>query len=265
MRVIKDIKSQIRLLFRKDKKPYLQLKKITGFIPNNLIIYQTAMRHKSLANNGGSHINNERLEFLGDAVLGCVVADMLYKRYPNKQEGFLTTLRSKLVRRDMLNKLAEKTGLEAFINYSGKKTSAHNSYMNGNAFEAFIGAIYLDQGYRRAEWFINNRMYKPFVDIEKVAKTEENWKSKIIEWCQKYQLDIHFETVSETLMHDNTTTRFTSRVCIEGVFCGAGDGYSKKESHQEAAKLAYNKIRRDKNLNNELIAKKNIRETMKDS
>ncbi len=262
MNVINNISAKIRLLFRRDKKPYLQLKGILGFAPKKISFYETAMRHKSLGHKDGSHVNNERLEFLGDAVLGCAVADILYEKYPTRQEGFLTTLRSKLVRRDMLNKLAKQMGLAELVNYSGKKTSAHNSYMNGNAFEAFIGAIYLDQGYKRTLYFIKERIYKKYVDIEKVAKTEENWKSKIIELCQKYQLDFAFEMISEKMLQDNTTTRFTSRLCIEGIFCGHGEGYSKKESHQEAARQAYNRVKRDKELLEELISKKEDREAV---
>ena len=127
----------------------MQLKSILGFLPHNITLYQTALMHKSLTlhEKGAKHINNERLEYLGDAMLGAVVADILYQRYPNKQEGFLTTLRSKLVRRDTLNKLAVQIGLDKLVLYSGRATSAHNSYMNGNAFEAFFGAIYLDRGY----------------------------------------------------------------------------------------------------------------------
>ena len=256
MKTLKNIKSRLRLLFRKDKEPYLRLKKITGFYPNDITIYRTAMKHKSLGDNSGAHVNNERLEFLGDAVLGSIVASILYQRYPNQQEGFLTTLRSKLVRRDMLNKLADQIGLSDYVNYSGRKTSAHNSYMNGNAFEAFIGAIYLDQGYRQTERFVRDVVFKKHVDMEKVATTEENYKSKLIEWCQKHQLRCEFELVSERIMFDNNTTRFTSRVTIENIYCGTGEGFSKKESHQEAARQAFMHIKRDKQFMQSLINKK---------
>jgi len=256
MSVLKNITNHIRLLFRKDKEPYLQLKKILGYLPVDIEIYQTAMSHKSLNSKTGNHINNERLEFLGDAVLGSVVADILYERYPDKQEGFLTTLRSKLVRRDMLNRLAEKIGLSELVNYNGKINSAHNSYVNGNAFEAFIGAIYIDRGYKQAQRFIKHKIYDKHVDIAQVEKTEENWKSKIIEWCQKYQLDIQFELISEKVLNDNNTLKFTSRVLIEGVYCGSGEGYSKKESHQEAARQACLHIKRDKVFRRQLISMK---------
>mgnify|MGYP002623223455 CR=1 FL=1 len=248
MALFENIYNYIRLPFRKDKEPYFQLRKILGFLPGDITLYQTALKHKSTNHRGGSYKNNERLEFLGDAVLGCVVADILYEQYPTKQEGFLTTLRSKLVRRDMLNRLAEQTGLAELVDYTGRKTSAHNSYMNGNAFEAIVGAIYLDKGYGKCMRFVKNVVFKKFVNIEDVAKTEENYKSKIIEWCQKYQYDIHFDIISEKVLSDHNTTKFTTRVSIEGIYCGTGDGYSKKESHQDAARHAYRHIRTKKEI-----------------
>ena len=246
--LLRNIYDRVRLLFRRDKEPYFQLRKILGFYPDDISLYKTALKHKSTNFKGGSHKNNERLEFLGDAVLGCVVADLLYDKYPTRQEGFLTTLRSKLVRRDMLNKLADQTGLDQLVDYSGRKTSAHNSYMDGNAFEALVGAVYLDKGYAHAVSFIRDRVYKRYVDIEEVSKTEENYKSKLIEWCQKRQLDFLFEVVSEVIMPDRNSTKFTTRVTIEDVYCGTGEGYSKKESHQDAARHAFNHIKRDKKL-----------------
>ncbi len=257
----RNLYDNIRLLFRKDKEPYLQLRKILGFYPGNIKLYKTAMRHKSLNNRGGSHINNERLEFLGDAVLGCVVADILYKKYPTRQEGFLTTLRSKLVRRDMLNKLAVTIGLDQLVDFSGRRTSAHNSYMNGNAFEAFVGALYLDKGYRMTETFIRDVVFKRHVNIEEVAKTEENYKSKLIEWCQKHQLEVKYEIINEKVLDDNNTIVFTTRVTIEDVYCGTGEGYSKKESHQDASRQAFRHIKRNKNFAAQIIDKRKIRET----
>ena len=215
----------------------MQLRNILGFLPRDIRLYQTALMHKSLTlrEKGEKHINNERLEYLGDAVLSAVVADILYQRYPNKQEGFLTTLRSKLVRRDTLNKLAVQMGLDKLVLYSGRATSAHNSYMNGNAFEAFFGAIYLDRGYEYCMSFARDVIFKKYINIEEVSKTEENYKSKLIEWCQKYQFEFKFDIVSQKILQDRNTPKFVSRVTIEGVYCGTGDGYSKKASHQKAA------------------------------
>ena len=233
----------------------MQLRNILGFLPRDIRLYQTALMHKSLTlrEKGEKHINNERLEYLGDAVLSAVVADILYQRYPNKQEGFLTTLRSKLVRRDTLNKLAVQMGLDKLVLYSGRATSAHNSYMNGNAFEAFFGAIYLDRGYEYCMSFARDVIFKKYINIEEVSKTEENYKSKLIEWCQKYQFEFKFDIVSQKILQDSNTPKFVSRVTIEGVYCGTGDGYSKKESHQKAAQQAYKHIRRNAAFVNTLI------------
>ena len=233
----------------------MQLRNILGFLPRDIKLYQTALMHKSLTlrEKGEKHINNERLEYLGDAVLSAVVADILYQRYPNKQEGFLTTLRSKLVRRDTLNKLAVQMGLDKLVLYSGRATSAHNSYMNGNAFEAFFGAIYLDRGYEYCMSFARDVIFKKYINIEEVSKTEENYKSKLIEWCQKYQFEFKFDIVSQKILQDRNTPKFVSRVTIEGVYCGTGDGYSKKESHQKAAQQAYKHIRRNAAFVNTLI------------
>ena len=176
---------RIRLFFRKEKEPFLQLHKMLGFYPHNISLYREALLHKSYTKyrNEKSNLNNERLEFLGDAVLSAVVADILYEHYDNKQEGFLTTLRSKLVKRETLNKLAEQIGLDKFIQHIGPVTSAHNSYMGGNAFEALLGAIYLDRGYSYCIKFMQEQVFKHYIDMEKVAATEENFKSRLIEWC----------------------------------------------------------------------------------
>ncbi len=243
-------------------------------MPRNLQIYRVALMHRSFSgtdtdekdkHNSSRRVNNERLEYLGDAVLSSVVADILYRKYPNKQEGFLTTLRSKLVRRDTLNKLAAQIGLDQLVLYSGRVSSAHNSYMNGNAFEAFFGAIYLDCGYDYCVQFMKDVVFKKYIEIEKVAKTEENYKSKLIEWCQKFQMDIRFDIISQKILTDRTTPKFVSRVTIEGVYCGTGEGYSKKESHQVAARQAYKHILRDSSFVNHLIEMRSQRQAIQSS
>lgn len=253
---------RIRLFFRKEKEPFLQLYRILGFYPHNLSLYKEALLHKSCSQHTSnkSCLNNERLEFLGDAVLSAVVADILYEHYNNKQEGFLTTLRSKLVRREMLNKLAVQIGLDKFIQHIGPVTSAHNSYMSGNAFEAFLGAIYLDRGYDYCMLFMQEQVFKRHVDIEKVAATEENFKSRLIEWCQKYQLKFVFDTKNSSENNGHTPV-FKSKVLIEEVDCGSGRGYSKKESQQKAAKEAMRKIKKDMAFVNSLIDAKKQRHT----
>lgn len=246
----------IRLLFRKDKEPFLRLRAILGFMPRRLAYYRTALLHKSLGTkDANSHklVNNERLEFLGDAVLGCAVADVLYRRYPNKQEGYLTTLRSKIVRRETLNQLAVQLGLNQLVRRIDRVSTAHNSYINGNAFEAFFGAIYLDRGYDYCMRFLEEVVFRRYIDIESVARTEENYKSRLIEWCQRYGLQVQFEIISQQLQDHGSTPKFVSRVCVEGVFCGRGEGYTKKESHQHAAYQAYRRVKRNAAFSNSLM------------
>lgn len=256
-----EILDNIRLLFRREKKPYLQLKAILGFYPRNIRLYQLALKHKSVAhfereelkakglydtnkmNQRNLSLNNERLEFLGDAVLGAVVADILYRHYGNKQEGFLTNLRSKIVCRKSLNQLAVKIGLDKLIQHTGAVTTGHNSFMNGNAFEAFFGAIYLDRGYAYCYRFMESRVFKNYINMDKLASVEENFKSSLIEWCQKYQYKFAF---TEKEVRENGTPKFLSEVCVEGIVAGKGQGYSKKESDQASAKEALMRIRRDK-------------------
>ena len=257
-----NIIDKLRLLFRKDKEPYLQLKEILGFYPHNIRLYQLALRHKSVsscerevANVNGknnpdvhenrSRLNNERLEFLGDAVLGAVVADILYRHYGNKQEGFLTNLRSKIVCRKSLNKLAEDLGLDKLVKYTGVLTTGHNSFMNGNAFEAFFGAIYLDRGYAYCYRFMEQKVFKRYINVDYLSHREENFKSSVIEWCQKRQYNCEF---TQTELREGNAPKFYSEFCVEGMLIGKGYGYSKKESDQYAAKDALHRIRSDKSL-----------------
>ena len=255
-----EILDTIRLLFRKDKKPFLQLRRILGFYPRNIGLYRLALKHKSVSHiereeqrardkkykpDYKSTLNNERLEFLGDAILGAVVADILYRHYGTKQEGFLTNLRSKIVCRNSLNQLAVEIGLDKLILYSGNMTTAHNSYMNGNAFEAFLGAIYLDRGYAYCYKFMEKRIFRKFVNVDQLSTREVNHKSQLIEWCQKYQYKFQFLNRE---MREGKIPKFHSELRIEGIICGAGEGYSKKESDQEAAQKALRRIKREPSL-----------------
>ena len=276
----KNIYDKVRLFFRKDKEPYLNLYRITGFVPHNLELYRTALKHKSYRGREmrderretrdekrGTRDkrrktyaeNNERLEYLGDAILGAIVADVLFKKYPKQQEGYLSTLRSKIVRRNTLNQVAQQIGLDKLILSDNHKSSSHNSYMNGNAFEAFVGAIYLDQGWRVCKKFIEEKILSVQINVEKVAHTEENFKSKLIEWCQKYQLQCVFDVVEEKKSESQNSIIFKTIINIEGMECGRGAGYSKKESHQKAAKNAMTKLRKDVAFVNDIFAKRNKR------
>ena len=251
---------RVRLLLRKDKEPYLRLYNIMGFYPHDLSLYRVALMHRSTTstNRKMRHVNNERLEFLGDAILGAVVADIVYDRYKKQQEGFLTTLRSKIVKRETLNELAVKIGLDKLVIHAERMIAAHNNYMNGNAFEAFIGAIYMDRGYEYCMYFMKERILQDFIDIDRMSNKEENYKSKIIEWCQHYQCQFDF-VVTDEKMESGNAPKFFSEVRIEDVVCGKGTGYSKKESHQQAAQQAYRKVQSDVKFVNMLIDRRNQR------
>lgn len=212
--VLRNQIDKIRLLFRKDRESYL-VYRILGFYPHNIQIYEQALLHKSSAvrSEKGRPLNNERLEFLGDAILDAIVGDIVYKRFEGKREGFLTNTRSKIVQRETLNKLAVEIGLDKLIKYS-TRSSSHNSYMYGNAFEAFIGAIYLDQGYERCKQFMEQRIINRYIDLDKISRKEVNFKSKLIEWSQKNKMEVSFELIEQFLDHDSNPVsrqRFASK------------------------------------------------------
>lgn len=235
--------NKIRLLFRKDKESYLCFYRILGFYPDNINLYHQALLHKStsIRSEKGRPLNNERLEFLGDAILDAVVGDIVYKRFEGKREGFLTNTRSKIVQRETLNKLALEIGLDKLIKYSAR-SSSHNSYMLGNAFEALIGAIYLDQGYEVCKKFVEQQIINRYIDLDKVSRKEVNFKSKLIEWSQKNKMEVSFELIEQFLDHDSNPV-FQTEVRIKGIPAGTGAGYSKKESQQNAAQMAIKKIK----------------------
>lgn len=252
---------KVRLFFRKEKEPYLSLYNILGFVPGNISFYKVALMHKSYKPKEKEFgtLNNERLEFLGDAVLGAIVADILYEKYPEEQEGYLSTLRSKLVKRESLNKLAVQMGLDKLVKHSDKMSTTFHCSMYGNAFEAFIGAIYLDKGYGQCYKFVKGRMLTQQVDVNEVAHKEENFKSRLIEWCQKYQLQFEFVVVDEIHIPNQNATRFDTEIVIEGVKCGSGSGYSKKESHQRAARNTMKKLHAEVAFVNDLFERRNHR------
>lgn len=236
---------RIRLLFHKERESYFCFYRILGFFPRNLKVYQQALLHKStsLRSEEGRPINNERLEFLGDAILDAIVGDIVFKHFEGKREGFLTNTRSKIVQRETLNKLAVEIGLDKLVKYASR-SSSHNSYMYGNAFEAFIGAIYLDQGYDRCKQFIEQKIFKQYIDLDKMSRKEMNFKSKLIEWSQKHKVEVSFELIEQFIDHENNPM-FQTEVRIEGLPGGTGTGYSKKESQQNAAQMALKKLKSD--------------------
>lgn len=234
---------KIRLLFRKDKESYFCFYKILGFYPRNIQLYQQALLHKStsIRSEKGRPLNNERLEFLGDAILDAIVGDIVYKHFEGRREGFLTNTRSKIVQRETLNKLAVEIGLDKLVKYS-TRSSSHNSYMYGNAFEAFIGAIYLDQGYERCKRFMEEKIFNNYIDLDKMSRKEVNFKSKLIEWSQKSKVEVSFELI-EQFLDEDYNPMFHTEIRIEGISAGKGTGYSKKESQQNAAQAALKKIK----------------------
>ena len=234
---------KIRLLFRKDRESYFCFYRLLGFFPRHIKVYQQALLHKSISmrSEKGRPINNERLEFLGDAILDAIVGDIVYRHFEGRREGFLTNTRSKIVQRETLNKLAVEIGLDKLVKYS-TRSSSHNSYMYGNAFEAFIGAIYLDQGYDRCKQFMEEKIFKNYIDLDKMSRKEVNFKSKLIEWSQKNKMEVSFELI-EQFLDEEYNPMFHTEVRIEGISAGTGTGYSKKESQQNAAQMALKKIK----------------------
>ena len=246
--VLRNQIDKIRLLFRKDRESYFCFYKILGFFPRNIRFYQQALLHKSTSvrSEKGRPLNNERLEFLGDAILDAIVGDIVYKHFEGCREGFLTNTRSKIVQRETLNKLAVEIGLDKLVKYS-TRSSSHNSYMYGNAFEALIGAIYLDQGYERCKQFMEEKILKNYIDLDKMSRKEVNFKSKLIEWSQKNKMEVSFELIEQSLDRDYNPM-FHTEVLIENLPAGTGTGYSKKESQQNAAQMALKKIKNDGNF-----------------
>ncbi len=262
--MLNNIIDRIKLPFRKEKELYSSLYTILGFYPHDISYYKLALMHKSVMkrNAKGKPVNNERLEFLGDAILDAIVGDIVYRHFPGKREGFLTNTRSKLVQRDTLNKLANEMGISKLILSNGR-SSSHNSYMGGNAFEALVGAMYLDRGYNTCMHFMEKRILSQMINIDKVAYKEVNFKSKLIEWGQKNRVKLTFEML-EQKKDDNGSPMFDYKVCIEGVDGCSGVGYSKKESQQLASKLTLEKLRKEPKFIDEVFAVKASRTKMEE-
>lgn len=233
---------RIKLFSSKRKEFYLFLKDLLGFYPGNTRFYDIAFIHRSISmtDSMGNPINNERLEYLGDAILGAVVAEFLYNRFPQRDEGFLTQMRSKLVNRVFLSDLMKELGLDRFVQ---SKTIGNNfaSSIYGDALEALIGAIYLDKGYEKTRYVIVKRILIQYVDLNKVEESDTNYKSQLIEWGQKNKQEISFLTDEEE-KPGSKLNLFVSTVEIENQVKGKGYGVSKKEAQQNAAHEALIKL-----------------------
>ncbi len=240
--MIRKIAQKIKLFSSPRKEFYLFLKELIGFYPENLNLYDIAFVHKSASkiDSQGTPVNNERLEYLGDAILGAVIADFLYNRFPQKDEGYLTKMRSKLVNRQFLTDLTFDMGLNVFIE-SNTRNTVDKSHIFGDILEALIGAIYLDKNYQAAKFFITKKILSQYVNLNEIEQVETNFKSTLIEWSQKNKKEIQFETIEE-YPDGNKQPKFISIVQIENKKMGKGIGTSKKEAQQNAAQNTLKKI-----------------------
>ena len=262
---LRDIIDRIKLPFRKEKELFSSLYNVMGFYPQDISYYKQALMHKSVGrrNEKGKPLNNERLEFLGDALLDAVVGHIVYDHFPGKREGFLTNTRSKLVSRDTLGKLAEEMGLKRLILSAGHSNS-HNSYMAGNAFEALVGAIYLDQGYDGVMRFMKKRILARLINIDKVAYKEVNFKSKLLEWSQKNRVRLEFRMIKQGVDKESSSPVFNFQVFLEGVAGESGKGYSKKEAQQLASEATLKRLKREPQFIDAIFTAKTERTKMEE-
>lgn len=224
--------------------PYYKLaKRLFGIRPGNLELYKLALVHKSasVVLEDGGMVNNERLEFLGDAVIGTVVSEMLFLEYPEANEGYLSKLRSRIVSRHSLNGLALDLGLDQEIVAHPSNLSASRNNIYGDALEALAGALYLDQGYNRANRILVSRIFAPYLDLDELVRTEMDFKSRVIEWGQKHHRTVEFQS-RECDDHVELSPHFETLLLVGGVQRGYGDGRSKKEAEQMAANEAYGQL-----------------------
>ena len=211
-----------------------QLKNVLGFSPDNISLYKTALTHRSVRENADE--NNERLEYLGDAVLSALVADYLFKRYPYKEEGFLTEMRSKMVNRQQLNEIALRMGLKKITLYNKSDGSLKISQIFGNTLEALVGAIYLDRGYKKTAKWVTERIILPHMFIDDLEALEINHKNKLYGWANKNGKVLEFETIEEKV--ENGRRLFTIAAVVDGNKIAEGKAFNKKDASQIAAQMA---------------------------
>lgn len=233
------------LFFRKNKesKEFNSFfRNILGYTPRHTELYHVAFTHRSSsASQNGHRINNERLEYLGDAVLSTVVADFLYRKYPYQGEGFLTELRSKIVSRASLNKLAQKIGLLELIDYQRDSGGGFKS-IGGNAFEALIGAMYIEKGYMFTRKVLVDKVLCTYLDVDAMATTDWNFKSKLIDWGQKNRKKISFEVEHVSYQGKESRRQYDVRVKIDGIPAEHAIEYSIKAAEQLAAEKTYKQL-----------------------
>ncbi len=224
---------------RESPEFYRFFKNVLGFKPRRTSLYHIALTHSSSSTvDHGHRINNERLEYLGDAVLGSIVAEFLYRKYPMKGEGFLTEMRSKIVSRKSLGNLARKIGLPELVDHQKGQEGAFKS-MGGDAFEALIGAIYLEKGYQFTRRLIIDKLLCTYLDIDAVATTDWNFKGKLIDWGQKNKKKVSFEVVRSVVRGHEGRREYECRVNIDGQPQLSAIGYTIKSAEQLAAEKTY--------------------------
>ena len=225
--------------FSSSKDLARKIKSVAGFIPNDLTLFKLAFAHKSSSNEKDYAIqNNERLEYLGDAVLGTIVAEYLFRKYPNANEGFLTKMRSKIVKRSSLNEIADSMGLEIILSeYNSTKLS---KAMLGNALEALVGAVYIETGYNYTYKYVVRRIMRKYLNIHELESYDDNYKSQLLEWCQKNGKEVNYKVLSK-YKHDKRD-KFKIGVFIDGEQISSADDYNKKAAEQTASELAIKQL-----------------------
>lgn len=249
------IPNTFRLLTKNRQEPFLSFKQVLGFTPREIELYQMAVQHRSvpLKNAKGRWVNNERLEFLGDAILNAIISDILYRRYEKEKEGFLTNARSNIVKRESLNKICCQIGLHKLIVADKQINTKENTNIYGNALEALIGAVYLDIGYEKCIRFVKKKLLISPELMKSIAEDNENYKSELLEWCQQRYFTLDYKLIEETLDGYNQHT-FVSEVIIQDMPVCKGSGASKKESHQQASCHALEIIKTDEDFLRKLYA-----------
>jgi ribonuclease-3 len=215
-----------------------QLRNVLGFTPGKPVLYKTALTHRSIKE--GSDQNNERLEYLGDAILSAIIADFLFKRYPYKEEGFLTEMRSKMVNRNQLNDIAIKMGMKKISFFNKFDSSLKMSQIFGNTLEAVVGAIYLDKGYDKTNQWVMERIIQPYLFMDDLENLEINHKNKLYGWANKNGKNLEFDTLDERI--EGGRRLFTVGAMVDGELIAQGRAYNKKDASQIAAQVAMDKL-----------------------
>jgi ribonuclease III len=222
-----------------------QLNNVLGFRPTKLSLYKTALTHRSVRDSADE--NNERLEYLGDAILSGIIADFLFKRYPYKEEGFLTEMRSKMVNRNQLNELAIKMGLKKITYFNKFDNSLKMSQIFGNTLEAIVGAVYLDKGFKKTKQWVIRQIILPHLFMDDLELLEINHKNKLYGWANKNGKTLEFETLDERM--ESGRRLFTVGAVVDGELIADGKAFNKKDASQIAAQLAIDKLGLNKSEN----------------